>query len=132
MEKAKEKEVESSVPRYRVTQAPGFATGQVMHPPGTELDWEVPHGWDAAKYGKHYAEYGPSTTFEPLNDAAKKHMEEHKKKIEEKARKAAPAPSADTSAVMLQILNLMLEERADRRRKEEKEAEEAEKKGSKK
>jgi hypothetical protein len=126
-----EKIKEAEVPRYRVTQAPGFATGLVMHPPGTEIEWQVPHGWDSAKYGKHYAEYGPSVTFEPLNDAAKKHMEEHHKEIKAKAAKAAPAPSGDTSAIMLQILNLMLEEKAERRRKEEKEAEETEKKGKK-
>ncbi len=77
-------------PWFRVTQAPGFATGRVMHVPGTMLEWSEPEGWDEKKYGKHYSKYGPSMTFEPLNKAAEDLLAKHKENVQ---KKFAPVPS---------------------------------------
>lgn len=79
-------------PIFRVEQAPGFATGIKMYAPGEEIVWAVPEGWDEKKYGKHFASYGPSSTFTPLNTAAEKLMAEYKAKLAEMRK---PKPTAD-------------------------------------
>lgn len=83
-------ETKKEVPVFRVTQAPGFMTGLVQHPVGAEVPWEVPDNWDTKKWGKHFAEYGPSTTFEPVNKAAEELMASHKVAV---AKKNAPVPT---------------------------------------
>lgn len=83
-------EPKKEVAVFRVTQAPGFMTGLVQHPVGAEIPWEVPDNWDTKKWGKHFAEYGPSTTFEPVNKAAEELMASHKAAV---AKKNAPIPS---------------------------------------
>lgn len=85
-------EVKDERPIFRVTQAPGFATGVKMYAPGEEIVWAVPEDWNVAKYGKHFASYGPSTTFEAMNPAAEKLAESHKQKIAEALK---PKPTAD-------------------------------------
>lgn len=81
---------DDGVPVFRVTQAPGFMTGLTQHPVGAEIRWEKPEGWNEAKWGKHFSEYGPSMTFEPVNAAAKKRMAAHKEVV---AKKNAPVPT---------------------------------------
>jgi hypothetical protein len=81
---------DDSVPVFKVTQAPGFMTGLMQYPVGSLVRWEKPDAWNAAKWGKHFAEYGPSTTFESMNPAAEKLMKKHKDAVAERAR---PVPS---------------------------------------
>lgn len=85
-------EVKDERPIFRVKQAPGFATGIKMYAPDDEIVWEVPEGWDEKKYGKHFASYGPSTSFEAVNPPAEKLLEAHKAKIVELRK---PKPTAD-------------------------------------
>lgn len=100
---------EREPPKFRVTQAPGFATGLQMHLPGEEIVWEVPEGWDEKKYGKHFSAYGPSVTFEPLNAAAEALQSDHKEKLKQRAlaKKADPAAEALVAAKDKQISDLM-------------------------
>lgn len=103
-------ETKKEVPVFRVTQAPGFMTGLVQHSVGAEIPWEVPDNWDAKKWGKHFAEYGPSTTFECVNKAAEELMASHKATV---AKKNAPIPSdmalllAQNKAQQDQIMQLL-------------------------
>lgn len=83
-------ETKKEVAVFRVTQAPGFMTGLVQHPVGSEIPWEEPEGWNEAKWGKHFSKFGPSTTFEPVNKAAEELMASHKATV---AKKNAPIPS---------------------------------------
>lgn len=85
-------EVKDERPIFRVTQAPGFATGVKMYSPGEEIVWAVPEEWNVQKYGRHFASYGPSTSFEAMNPAAEKLAQAHKIKIEELRK---PKPTAD-------------------------------------
>jgi hypothetical protein len=78
---------------FKVTQAGGFATGLKKYEPGELVVWEVPPGWNDKKYGKHFAHYGPSVTFEPMNPPAVDVMAKHKKLLEEKNR---PKPSEES------------------------------------
>jgi hypothetical protein len=112
-------ETKKEVPKFRVTQAPGFATGLVMHEIGTEIEWVVPDDWDTKKNGKHFAAHGPSTTFDCLNDAAVKLMEEHKENVR---KKNLPKPTADDDrfkkmeAMHIEMMSTMLEMQAENRR----------------
>lgn len=114
-----EKALVKENPIFRVTNPPGFATGLVMHPPGTEIEWVVPDDWDEKKYGKHYAAYGPSLTFQPMNAAAEALMEDHKALVK---KKNTPKTAVDDErfakleAMHLQIMNSMLEQQAENRR----------------
>lgn len=81
---------DDNVPVFRVTQAPGFMTGLTQHPVGSGIRWEKPEGWNEAKWGKHFSDFGPSMTFEPVNAAAKKRMATHKDHV---AKKNAPVPT---------------------------------------
>lgn len=122
-------------PIFKVTTAPGFATGLKMYAPDEEIVWAVPPEWDEAKYGKHFAAYGPSLTFLPVNEAAEKLMVEHKAKI---AKALAPKPTKDDArfekleAMHLQMMNALLEQQAENRRLREKMEELGEEKGKKK
>lgn len=69
------------VPRYRVTQAPGFFDGASMKAVGEEFAWEPPEGWNEAKNGPHYTKAGPSQSFQPMNPAAEKLQAEHRARI---------------------------------------------------
>lgn len=126
---------EKETPRFQVTQAPGFATGLVMHLPGEEINWEVPPDWDTKKYGRHYASYGPSLSFLPLNPAAEKLMEEHRALIVSKNK---PKPTVDDErfakmeALHLQAMNSALETQALLRRMLENKEEAAEEAAKKK
>lgn len=106
-------------PIFRVTQAPGFATGIKMYAPGEEIVWAVPEGWDEKKYGKHFASYGPSSTFTPLNAAAEKLMVEYKAKLAEMRK---PKPTADDEraakleGLVLDLLKSQGEAQAESRR----------------
>lgn len=125
----------TEIPKFRVTQAPGFASGLKFYQVGEEINWEVPDGWNDAKYGKHFAEYGPSTTFEPLNEAAKKLLKDHHAVLKEKNR---PKPTADDERLAkveemnLKLLSSQLETQALLRRLLENQAEADEAKAKKK
>jgi hypothetical protein len=116
-------ETEKQVPIFRVAQAPGFATGMHMHPVGTEIAWEVPDGWDEKKWGKHYASYGPSVTFECVNPAAEKLMAAHKKNVAEKNKpvptemQALQEQNRAQQAQLSQLMAQILEQNALMRRK---------------
>jgi len=117
-ETAKSPSASDERPIFRVVSGP-FATGVKLYAPGEEIVWAVPEGWDEKKYGKHFAAYGPSLSFEPLNEAAVKRMEEHKKLVAEKNR---PKPTADDErfkkmeAMHLEMMNAMLAMQAENRR----------------
>lgn len=76
-------------PIFRVMQGPGFATGLVMHPVGTEILWEAPEGWDEKRNGKHFSAFGPSVTFECVNKAAEDLMATHKENVRKKMQPAS-------------------------------------------
>lgn len=82
---------DESCPIFRVEQAPGFTTGLQTYGPGELIRWEKPEGWKNEKYGKHFSEYGPSITFAPMNEKAKKMMIDHKEKLRQFH---APKPTA--------------------------------------
>src|SRR4051812_40468642 len=71
-------------PHFRIGNAGIFRTGLVSYGPGEVIEWKVPEGWNEKKYGKHFASYGPSISWEPLNPAAEKLMEEHKANVKKK------------------------------------------------
>lgn len=113
---------DDGVPVFRVTQAPGFMTGLTQHPVGAEIRWEKPDGWNEAKWGKHFSDFGPSMTFEPVNAAAKKRMASHKEHV---AKKNAPVPTEMAAMIaqnkaqqdqMNQLLTQILEQNALLRR----------------
>lgn len=95
-------------PVFKVTQAGGFATGLKKYEPGELVVWEVPPGWNDKKYGKHFAHYGPSVTFEPVNPPAVDLMEKHKKMLVEKNRPKA-SEEALRAAKMEELLTKQLE-----------------------
>lgn len=111
--------VKDERPIFRVTQAPGFATGIKMYAPGEEIVWSVPEGWDAKKYGAHFASYGPSTTFEPVNPPAEKLLADHHAKLKE-LRKPKPTADDERAAklekMVLDMLNAQGEAQAEARR----------------
>ncbi len=71
----------NEIPRFRVEQAPGFFDNQQLHAVGTELDWIVPDDWNEGRNGPHPMSLGPSSTFTPLNDAAKALQAKHKARL---------------------------------------------------
>lgn len=105
-------------PIFRVTSGT-FATGVKLYQPGEEIVWAVPEGWDDRKYGKHFSAHGPSLSFEPMNAAAVKRMEEHKKVVAEKNQ---PKPTRDDERaaklekMVLDLLNAQGEAQAEARR----------------
>lgn len=92
-------------PVFKVGPTP-FATGIKKYEPGELVVWAVPEGWDDTKYGKHWASYGPSTTFIPMNPPAKKVLADHIKLLAEKAKK--PPTADDERAAKLEKLVLDL------------------------
>lgn len=121
-EAAKNPIQDDGVPVFRVTQAPGFMTGLYQHPVGSEIRWEKPDGWNEAKWGKHFSDFGPSMTFEPVNAAAKKRMAAHKEHV---AKKNAPVPTEMAALIaqnkaqsdqMMQMLQATLDANALLRR----------------
>lgn len=121
-----EVKAEKEVPLFEVVQAPGFATGLQLHPPGAQIPWEVPDGWNEKKWGRHFASYGPSLTFKALNPSAEKLMEQHKAMVAEK-NKPRPTDSDKQIAAMkemqLETMKMMLEAQAEQRRTNERLAE---------
>lgn len=117
-ETAKSPSASDERPIFRVVSGT-FATGVKLYAPGEEIVWAIPEGWDDKKYGKHFAAYGPSLTFEPLNQAAEKRMEEHKKLVAEKNQ---PKPTRDDERaaklekLVLDMLNAQGEAQAEARR----------------
>jgi heme exporter protein D len=95
-------------PVFKVTQAGGFATGLKKYEPGELVVWEVPPGWNDKRYGKHFAHYGPSVTFEPMNLPAVDLMAKHKKLLEEKNR-PKQTEEAVRAAKMEELLTKQLE-----------------------
>lgn len=79
-------------PYFKIGAQP-FQTGLATHNPGDVIPWEVPKGWDEKKNGRHYASYGPSVTWTPLNKAASAIMASHKEKVR-KATEPKPDPVA--------------------------------------
>lgn len=112
------KQTQDERPIFRVKSGP-FATGVKLYQPEEEIVWAVPEGWDEKKYGKHFAEYGPSLSFEPLNEAAVKRMADHKKLV---AEKNLPKPTRDDERasklekLVLDMLNAQGEAQAEARR----------------
>lgn len=98
-------------PVFKVTQAGGFATGLKRYEPGELVVWEVPPQWNEKRYGKHFAHYGPSLTFEAMNPPAAALLESHKKLVAEKNK---PKPTADEirAAKMEELLTKQLEVQA--------------------
>lgn len=106
-------------PKFRVTQAPGFATGLIMHPPDSEIEWVEPEGWDEKRWGKHWSKTGPSRSFVPLNPAAEKLMEEYKKEIERRSKPKATLDDeryAKMEKLVLDMLGAQGEAQAEARR----------------
>lgn len=104
---SKEKE-----PYFRITTSPGFATGLVMHPPGSVIAWVIPDDWDAKKNGKHWAEFAPSITFEALNEPAEKLLAKQKAVVQGKVAQVSvlDTESAKRFAAMEQMQIKMMEE----------------------
>lgn len=125
---------QKEVPKFRVMQAPGFATGLQVHPVDSEIDWVVPEDWNEKRYGKHFASHGPSMSFLPLNKAAEDLMEDHKAKVAE-MRKPKPTAGderfAKLESMHLEMMQVVLALQAENRRLRE-DAEEKEEKGKKK
>lgn len=125
-------QAQTEVPRFRVTTAPGFATGLHMYGPDEEIDWVEPEGWNEKKYGKHFSAYGPSLTFACVNKAAEDLMEKHKEKVKLANQ---PKPTRDDErfakmeAMHIEMMTAMLEMQAENRRLREKSEEAEEKKG---
>lgn len=113
-------------PIFEVVQAPGFATGLQLHPPGSQIEWVVPENWNEKKWGKHYASYGPSVTFKPINPAAEALMEKHKALVAEKNKPKPSEASLHLQAMQEmqdKLLTMMLEQQAEQRRTNERLAE---------
>jgi hypothetical protein len=120
MSKEQAQQAEEEVPLFEITQAPGFATGLVMHQPGEVIPWAVPEDWSEKRYGKHYAEYGPSITFLPRNKAAEDLMTKHKAKLAANAAAATRTPDSARFEKMekmhLEVMSALMEQQAENRR----------------
>jgi hypothetical protein len=95
------------VPYFKIG-AQTFQTGMGAHGPDSIIPWAVPEGWDEKKWGKHYASYGPSVTWTPLNKAAKVLMDKRKANV---AAELAPklSPTEVLMAQQAETLKLLAE-----------------------
>lgn len=107
-EEAKQPEVDPNdpVPYFRIGSQ-SFHAGVATHNPGDIIPWVVPDEWKTARDGKHYASYGPSMTWGPLNKAAEKLMAAYKEEIAKRSR-PKPDPQVERLARLeeLQIKSL--------------------------
>lgn len=104
-------------PVFKLTSP--FATGIKLYAPDEVIVWAVPEGWNEVKNGKHFAAFGPSTTFIPLNPPAEKLMAEHIARLKEINK---PKPTADDERasklekLVLALLSEQGEAKAEARR----------------